>query len=48
MVKLYYNENIARKKNPEIAGNKVKKRTERTFSPYCLTIRLKKIFALQD
>ena len=49
VVKLYYNENIARKYHLKIAGYKVKRRIEGTFSsPYCLPVRCKKIFVTQD
>lgn len=49
VVKLYYNENIARKYHLKIAGYKVKRRLEGTFfSPYCLPVRYKKIFVTQD
>lgn len=49
VVKLYYNENIARKYHLKIAGYKVKRRIKVTFSsPYCLTVRWKKISVSQD
>lgn len=49
-MKLYYNENIAGEKNPEIAGYKVKKRKkELKEHPYfTVSTRPKKIFVLQD
>jgi hypothetical protein len=49
VVKLYYNENIARKYHLKIAGYKVKKRIKGTLSsPYCFTVICKKIFVTQD